>query len=263
MYYRKELKVKTRLFCSSMALMLLAIGCKTKPNGPKATHKIAIPATLPQKKLTKTSLTLHQAAREGNVKLAQLLIENGANVNAKDEFDDTPLHIAAGYGHKNVVEMLLAHNAEIDAMNNLAETPLHVAASHGCIDVAGHLIDSGAEINAADINAKKLGRGMPLYCAIFFGDMDNGADVNVRNEGELGKTPLHEAISSWCKPLVQFLIDNGANLNCKDDSGETPLALSMSLENKEIAKLLATEGADTTVHQAAYVGDLEKVRSFL
>lgn len=140
-----------------------------------------------------------------------------------------------------------------------------MAASHGRLYIADLLIKRGADINAKDSDG-----ATPLFRSISYGDMDmvkfliaNGADVNVHNEGEFGKTPLHEAVFCWCKPMVQLLIDNGANLNSTNDTGETPLALSMNLENRKMAKLLDAAGADSTIHQAAYIGDLGKIRSFI
>lgn len=54
---------------------------------------------------------LHFAAQAGHKQLAQLLISNGANVNAKDEHAVTPLHYAASEGQKELAELLIATDA--------------------------------------------------------------------------------------------------------------------------------------------------------
>ena len=79
---------------------------------------------------------LHWAAEKGQKNVAELLLANGADVNAEDsgitiDPDNglnggyTPLHLAAKNGHKDVAELLLAHAAEVNARNKKSETPLH------------------------------------------------------------------------------------------------------------------------------------------
>lgn len=61
---------------------------------------------------------LHFACWSNNLEAAQLLVEAGADVNAKGEAEDTPLHAAVTVGDVALVEFLLAHGAswqEIDA----------------------------------------------------------------------------------------------------------------------------------------------------
>jgi predicted component of type VI protein secretion system len=70
---------------------------------------------------------LHWAAFEGQKGAAELLLENGADVNAKDINKDTPLHLAAFRGSKEVVDLLLAHGADVNARNEMGQTPLSLA----------------------------------------------------------------------------------------------------------------------------------------
>ncbi|HEV3083499.1 MAG TPA: ankyrin repeat domain-containing protein, partial [Gemmataceae bacterium] len=49
---------------------------------------------------------LHRAADNGHADLARLLIEKGADANARDKWQETPLHIAAGNGDTNLVSIL-------------------------------------------------------------------------------------------------------------------------------------------------------------
>ena len=58
---------------------------------------------------------LHAASREGHAVVAQLLLENGADVMAKSEHESTPLHLASIYGRVEVAQVLLKNGAEVDA----------------------------------------------------------------------------------------------------------------------------------------------------
>jgi len=88
---------------------------------------------------------LHHAATK---EVAELLIANSANKNAKDDSGETHLHHAAKYGRKEVVELLIAKGADVNAKRNNGQTPLHRAAGGGHKEVAELLIAKGADLNA-------------------------------------------------------------------------------------------------------------------
>jgi ankyrin repeat protein len=65
--------------------------------------------------------------------VAELLLANKANINAKDNNGVTPLHLATA---GNIAELLLASMADVNARDNHGATPLYVASANGHIDVA-------------------------------------------------------------------------------------------------------------------------------
>lgn len=75
------------------------------------------------------------------------LLDRGANVNARNTVDETPLHWAARNGHANLARLLLDRGAQVDALTNAGRTPLHLAALKGYTDVARVLLDKGAVVD--------------------------------------------------------------------------------------------------------------------
>ncbi|RZF38920.1 hypothetical protein LSTR_LSTR005167 [Laodelphax striatellus] len=76
----------------------------------------------------KTGATaLHVAAAKGYIKVMELLLEGGADVNAQDLDGWTPLHAAAHWGQKDAAELLTKHNCIMDMKNYVGQTPFDVA----------------------------------------------------------------------------------------------------------------------------------------
>jgi len=133
-----------------------------------------------------------------------------AKMNAKNDFDDTPLHSAAFFGDTGTAKLLIDNGADVNAKEKYGDTPLHVAAFWGKIDVAKLLID-------------------------------NGADVNAKNEW--GDTPLHVAVKRGKIDVAKLLISKGANVNAQNKWGMTPLKRAIKGGHKETADLLRKHGA--------------------
>ena len=99
------------------------------------------------------------------MKVGELLITKGADVNAKNDRHATPLHPAALYGHKEVVELLIAAGADVNAKEKYEKTPLHHASKAGYYEIVELLIAAGADVNVKNIAGKT-----PL-------DFDGNADL--------------------------------------------------------------------------------------
>lgn len=88
---------------------------------------------------------LHLAARAGHDDAVKLLLEYGADSNAKDSWNGTPFHSACAEGHTQSVTAMLEKKADINALNNFAQTPLDLAVKHGKQEVIRTLYILGAE----------------------------------------------------------------------------------------------------------------------
>lgn len=94
------------------------------------------------------SALLSALAFTNDREIASLLIEHGANVNAKDELNNSALHYTARAGSYEQAENLIKLGADVRAVNSDGNTPLHFAAKFGSYEIMHQLIDEGADINA-------------------------------------------------------------------------------------------------------------------
>lgn len=165
-------------------------------------------------------LRLHRAASDGHAVVVQLLIENQANVDARDRYGYTALHYAAMSGESRVAELLLDAGAYGDSNigapemysrlpHQLKITPLHLAAWHGKLDTARLLLARGAKVDTSAI-----------------------WDV----------TPLHFAAGSGYLKMVELLIAHGAD----------PLAQTPSRTN---AMHFAASGGTLVITYRCKAGD--------
>ena len=74
---------------------------------------------------------LHHAANNGHLSVVEYLVNQKADINAKNKYEETPLHYAAEKGHLRVVEYLVNQKADINAKNKQGKTPLGVASEIG------------------------------------------------------------------------------------------------------------------------------------
>lgn len=95
---------------------------------------------------------LMQSAGRGDTEIVKLLLDNGANVNAKDGWEQTPLSYAVGGRHIEIIGLLLDRGADINSRAEIGSTPLMNAAGVGSLEVIEYLLDRGADINAQNYN---------------------------------------------------------------------------------------------------------------
>jgi len=155
-----------------------------------------------------------EAAKQGDVDAVKQFIVAGEDVNAKGgEWDMTPLHLAVREGHKEIVEILIAEGAPLNAKGVGGFTPLHLAAEEGHKAVADLLISNGA-----DVNAKNEYGSTPLFYATADGQKEiaelliaKGAEVNAKaSNGTLLLTPLDSAIKRKHTETANLLRKHGA-----------------------------------------------------
>lgn len=91
--------------------------------------------------------------------LVDQFVKLGANVNAANASNETPLHLASSHDTSRVLmPLLIKYSADVNAKNKKGETPLHYASRSGLMDVAGLLIAHGARMEVGE-------HGSPLQVA--------------------------------------------------------------------------------------------------
>ncbi|EDM13189.1 tankyrase, TRF1-interacting ankyrin-related ADP-ribose polymerase 2 (predicted) [Rattus norvegicus] len=202
------------------------------------------------------STPLHFAAGFGRKDVVEYLLQNGANVQARDDGGLIPLHNACSFGHAEVVNLLLQHGADPNARDNWNYTPLHEAAIKGKIDVCIVLLQHGAEptirntdgrtaLDLADPSAKAVLTAGYNRVKIVQLLLQHGADVHAKDKGDL--VPLHNACSYGHYEVTELLVKHGACVNAMDLWQFTPLHEAASKNRVEVCSLLLSYGADPTL----------------
>ncbi|XP_006775985.1 PREDICTED: serine/threonine-protein kinase TNNI3K [Myotis davidii] len=164
---------------------------------------------------------LHLAAAKGFFNIAKLLMEEGskADVNAQDNEDHVPLHFCSRFGHHDIVKFLLQSDSEVQphVVNIYGDTPLHLACYNGKFEVAKEIIQiSGTE----SLTKENIFSETAFHSACTYGKnidlvkflLDQNV-VSINHQGRDGHTGLHSACYHGHIRLVQFLLDNGADMN--------------------------------------------------
>lgn len=151
------------------------------------------------------------ACFRGNVEMAGLLLENGADINAKCRTGMTPIYLAATEGYYKLTDLLAQKGAKLDVPAGRSKwTPLMRASSKGHVKTAEVLIKHGAKINA---------------------------------RSRAGWTPLHGAAEQGHLRIIKMLVNAGADINAKNNLGRTPLDLAMENSHEKALEYLKKHGA--------------------
>ena len=160
------------------------------------------------------NISIHEAAKKGNIEAVKQHLANGADVNAKDNRGSTPIDYSIVNKQPETADLLRKHGGISGAADSI-----HVAAELGNAEAVKQHLASGA-----DVNAKGQFGTTPLREAAFEGHKEiaelliaNGADVNAKHGN--GWTPLHDAAYEGQKEIVELLISEGAKVNAQNDGG--------------------------------------------
>ncbi|KAK6999613.1 ankyrin repeat domain-containing protein 17 [Biomphalaria glabrata] len=199
---------------------------------------------------TEGNSALHLAAQIGHLEICKMLIAAGANVNIRNEKDDTPLIIAASEGHLHIVKLLLENHASINRRGHRECSALHRATEYGHYEVCSYLITCKAGLEDEDTFGNT-----PLICAAEKGHINlvllylaQGADVNRFSHS--GTTALHYAAKEGWTACCKVLLHHGAEIDAQDIRRFTPLMLAVLERHKKVLQLMLD--AKCNVNMVAY-----------
>lgn len=156
------------------------------------------------------------AADENFMPAVQLFVENGVNINQKDE---RPLSKASESGNLEIVQYLLKTGKNSQGTLNDALWELCTSRpTPDTLKIAQRLLEYGAQVNS--------------------------------HAGFYNTTPLHGAAEKGPLELVKLLVSKGAKVNAVDKEFSMPLAKAVQADNLEIAQFLLEQGADKTINHS-------------
>ena len=150
-------------------------------------------------------------ATHGNqLAAAKALIEAGADVNAKDNIDDSPYLYAGARGLNDILRLTLLHGADLKSTNRYGGTALIPAAERGHVETVQMLIDAGVDVNhlnrlhwTALMEAVVLGDGGPRHVEIVRRLLAAGADRQIADKD--GVTALEHARQRGYRQMEMLL----------------------------------------------------------
>ncbi|XP_056423996.1 ankyrin repeat and SOCS box protein 3 isoform X2 [Hyla sarda] len=192
--------------------------------------------------------TVGHAARRGDIKSLRRLIKNGSSVDVADNRGWMPIHEAAFSDAAQCLQLLIHSAPSRDYVKSKTfegQSALHLAAKRGSVQCSKILLRAGADPN--DLTNDET---TPLFLAV-----ENGCEAvvklllkykaNVNGPHSCsGWNPLHQASLMEHTDLIQLLLENGVDKECRDDFGITPLFIAAQYGKYESLRLLSSHGAD-------------------
>lgn len=197
---------------------------------------------------------LCEASRRGDVQQLAGLIQQGANVDGRNEEGRSPLSCAVAADQVATARMLLSAGADAHSMPSSSGSrwpPLFVAVQAGSLGVATLLLEKGARPTEKSMSGQAYFYDLVNSCAAEKGSrldglkflLDRGADAKASSL--TGRKAIVAAAKKGRVDIMKLLLDHGASALVDDYNGNSLLSIALDQHNSiEMAELLLQHGAD-------------------
>jgi ankyrin repeat protein len=191
--------------------------------------------------------------------ISRLLTENPALAKANTSHQVSPLLLSCYFKKPEVTALLLKFVEEIS---------LFEASAAGKLDVVAYIITQHPD----SVNDFAPDGFTPLGLACYFGQSEvarylvlKGADVNMPSNNGFQVYPIHSAVAGNYLEIARMLVNNGAQVNVKQQAGVTPLHSAAQNGNTDMLILLLENGAEvnTRMEGGKLPADLAKEKGFI
>lgn len=192
---------------------------------------------------------LHAAATANDAAHVTALLDSGADIDARDTDQRTPLLLATHANAIDAARVLIAHGADVNAKDAISDTPFLYAGAEGRLEILRLILATG-RANLGDTN--RYG-GTALIPAAHHGHPDTVREllrtkIKVDHVNRLGWTALLETIilsdgGPIHQDILSQLIAAGADVNLADAQGVSPLTHARQRGYAEMVRMLAKGGA--------------------
>jgi protein phosphatase 1 regulatory subunit 12A len=175
---------------------------------------------------------LHQACIDDNLDMVEFLVEHGADVNRGDKEGWTPLHATTSCGFVSIAKYLLEHGADVSAINCDQELAIDIAESDEMRKLLEqHLRDMGIDCDEARNKEERL----MLRDAR---EWLNTGKFKDSPHATTGAMAIHVSAAKGYIKVLELLIQAGAEVDCQDYDGWTPLHAAAYWGQKEACEIL-------------------------
>ncbi|XP_022175450.1 protein phosphatase 1 regulatory subunit 12A isoform X5 [Myzus persicae] len=204
---------------------------------------------------------LHQACIDDNLDMVEFLVEHGADVNRGDKEGWTPLHATTSCGFVSIAKYLLEHGADVSAINCDQELAIDIAESDDMRKLLEqHLRDMGIDCDEARNKEERL----MLKDAR---EWINTGKFKDSPHTTTGAMAIHVSAAKGYIKVLELLIQAGAEVDCQDYDGWTPLHAAAYWGQKEACEILVEHFCNMKkknfVGQTAFDVSDEEMKDFL
>lgn len=183
---------------------------------------------------------LHQCCIDDSEEMMKLLLEFGANVNAKDSEQWTPLHAAATCGHIHIVKYLIVKGADLLAVNADGNMPYDICDDDSTLDYIEN------EMAKKGITQEMIDHTRAATEILMLNDLKSlvakGESVDSMNHA--GASPLHIASANGYLSVLEFLLDQHVTIDVCDDDQWQPIHAAACWGHPDAIEMLVQAGAD-------------------